>query len=294
MKSKDLIISRADGDLILEDAETHFTSWEQMKKYLLAHTERTDKWLFIGSFSSGDFPESSLIRSLSDAPKRGNALSYMIDEFRSAAPLYISGEKIPADTLYLEWLALMHYYEAPTPLIEWSRSPMIAAFDAAQDNDSDRKDHPSLWALNETAAAEICRAILQKEKIKTEQGSIRSFSSPEIFRQILGLSLKETAGFIAPVFPSRKTQSFFARQAALTYQGDLRSSFGENLAAMIDGAKKHGIDIPGGIFKKITAPQSMAGEIRDSLFSMNMTARTLHPGIRGFCESLRDYAQKNV
>lgn len=295
MKSKELIISRPAGDLILEDSEIHFTSWEQMKKYLLSQTERSDRWIFRGEFSGEDFPESSLATLVDDPQKRSAAFSFMIDEFRSAAPLYISGEKIPADTSYLEWLALMHYYDAPTPLLEWSRSPMVSAHDAsASAGSSDRKAHPSIWAINETAAAEICRAVLSKEKIRPELASVKAFSSPEIFRQMLGLALKEPVGFVAPVFPARKTQSFFARQSALTFQGNMGASFAENLAAMYDGAKKHGIDIPAGIFKKITAPASMTGEIRESLFAMNMTSRTLHPGIRGFCESLTDYAKQST
>ena len=295
MKTKELIISRPGGDFVLEDAEISFTSWDQMKKYLLAQTERQEKWIFRGEFTSSDFPETPLASAVAEPGNRSRFFSYMIDEFRSAAHLYLSEEKIPQDTGYLEWLALMHYYSVPSPLLEWSRSPMVSAFDAAEiPVVSDRKARPSIWAINETAAAEICRAVLQKEKIRTEQPGPRSFSSPDIFRQILGLSLKEPTGLILPVFPARKTKSFLARQTALTFQCDMGLSFAENLASMYDGAKKHGIDIPAGIFKKIEAPAQMAEEIRDSLFSMNMTSRTLDPGIRGFGRSLPDFAKRNA
>lgn len=295
MKKKDLVISRADGDLSIEEAEAHFVSWEQMRQYLLSPEEGSGRWIFSGSFTSSDLPESSLVRSVPEAENRARILAHMMDEFRSAAPMYISADKIPAETRHLEWLALMHYYTAPTPLLEWSRSPMIAACDAAGNGEehSDRKARPVIWALNETAAAEICIAVLQKEKIKAEKGNIRSASQPEIFRQLFEFSLREAQGFLLPVFPVRKTAAFFARQAALTIQGNMNADFGTNLAAMIEAGKKYGIDTSG-LFLKIAAPASVAEEMRSALFSMNITSRTLAPGLRGFCGSLAEFAKRNI
>lgn len=295
MKKKDLVISRAAGDLTIEEAEVHFVSWEQMRQYLLSPEEGNGRWIFSGSFTSGDLPDSSLVRAIPESENRARILAHMMDEFRSAAPLYISADKIPAETRHLEWLALMHYYTAPTPLMEWSHSPMIAASNATGNTEeiTDRKARPVMWALNETIAVEICRAILLKEKIKTEQGNVRSASQPDIFRQLFEFSLRENPGFILPVFPVRKTTAFFARQTALTIQGNIQADFGTNLAAMIEAGKKYGVD-SSGLFRKIIAPASIAEEMKHALFAMNITSRTLAPGLRGFCSSLAEFAKRNI
>jgi hypothetical protein len=295
MKTKDIVVSREKSDYIITDGEIHFTGWEQLRRHFAQEHAAEDHWIYMGSFTSEDFPLTLLDTALPDPTNRGAVIVRMMEEFRSAAPLYLATQNLPGPEHHLEWLALMHFFSAATPLLEWTHSPYIAAHAATgTESHPDRKAHPVLWSFNTRLAAAICRAVLQKEKIRYEDSSYRALSAPDIFRQLFDLMIRQGIGLIMPVFPKRRTPGFLARQSALTCTADCSADFGTTLAAMMESADKYGIDISGGLFRKHVLPASAALEIRESLFAMNMTARTLNPGLRGFCESLSDYAQRSL
>lgn len=295
MKTKDIIVSREKGDYTISEAEIHFSSWEQLRKHFAQEHATEDHWIYMGAYTSGDFPATLLEAALPDSANRGAIIVRMMDEFRSAAPLYLPTQNLPGPDLHLEWLALMHFFSAATPLLEWSHSPYVAAHAATgTDTLADRKAHPVLWSFNTRLAAAICCAVLQKEKIRYEDSSYRALSAPDIFRQVFDLMVRQGIGLIMPVFPKRRTAGFLARQSALTCTADPSADFGTTLAAMMESADRYGIDITGGLFRKHILPASAAEEIRESLFAMNMTARTLNPGLRGFCESLSEYAKRSL
>src|ERR1700688_579806 len=68
------------------------------------------------------------------AIKPGIAEDYVMREFRRRAHQYAA--EVPRDD-DLEWLALMQHHGAPTRLLDWTRSPHVAAFFAAQSSNSE-------------------------------------------------------------------------------------------------------------------------------------------------------------
>ena len=69
----------------------------------------------------------------------------MIRRFRQHAPARYSN--IPKQEDYYEWLFLIQHYRLPTRLLDWTESPLIAAFFAVEDEQT-RNSDGCLYALN--------------------------------------------------------------------------------------------------------------------------------------------------
>src|SRR5215213_10888066 len=68
---------------------------------------------------------------------------YSMEAFRRRFHLFDSNP--PSDDDALEWLALMQHHGAPTRLLDWTRSPYVAAYFAL---DGDFGEAPAVWLIN--------------------------------------------------------------------------------------------------------------------------------------------------
>lgn len=67
----------------------------------------------------------------------------LIAQFRLQAPSRYDRHALPAANA--SWLFLMQHYRLPTRLLDWTESPLVAAFFAAR---SEPKSDAAIWALN--------------------------------------------------------------------------------------------------------------------------------------------------
>ena len=74
---------------------------------------------------------------------------YLSNEFRARAGT--RHHKCPLDDEYAGWLAIMQHYRLPTRLLDWSRSPLVAAFFATESHqrhsDNPKDTDACIWAL---------------------------------------------------------------------------------------------------------------------------------------------------
>jgi hypothetical protein len=103
------------------------------------------KWLFRGQADSGWLLEPSVHRGYSPQQER-----YLTNEFRvRARSRYFS---CPSSNDYPGWLALMQHYGLPTRLLDWTYSPLVAAFFAVHPDyfpiDRNGRSDASIWALD--------------------------------------------------------------------------------------------------------------------------------------------------
>lgn len=132
----------------LEQVEFEFTSWSELLPHLLSH--QWNRWVFRGMNNYCYWPVSSLERHLtslgispSNWPEHENrAIGFFKERARQRL------RNIPDDSNIIDWLSLMQHYGAPTRLVDWTFSPMVACYFAYEDaSPNDR----ALWILNSDA-----------------------------------------------------------------------------------------------------------------------------------------------
>lgn len=295
MKKKDLLLTFGNSEeLQVDNSEISFNSYEQLKKHVLSLNSSNEQWVFSGDFSNSDLPFSSIEKYVQNTEKRKTLLFSMLEEFQHTSPLFLQSSKLPFNKNTIEWLAVMHYYDVPTNILQWTNSPLIGIYQSLNKKDfstlTSKKSNYALYALNKTAIFEISRQILTKEKIKIN--TLKDIQSSSFSEQINSVLFENNINFILPFNPLRKTLSFLAQQSSLTLVGNVNASFTENLASIIIYANKQKMEFPNGLFSKIVISSSMQQEIEEDCFQMNITSRTLNPGIKGFAQSLTQYMNK--
>lgn len=132
----------------LEQVEFEFSSWSELLPYLLS--PEWNRWIFRGMNDYSYWPESSLERHLKtvgiDRSSWPEHESRAIGFFKTRARQCL--RHIPEDQNVIEWLALMQHYGAPTRLVDWTFSPLVACYFAYED--ASPKDR-ALWLLNSDA-----------------------------------------------------------------------------------------------------------------------------------------------
>ena len=128
-------------------------------------------------------------------------------EFERRAHHYIQNP--PEDTEDLEWLALMQHHGAPTRLLDWTKSPYVAAFFAAEP--AERGTDFAIWAIDRDAIIEAAFAIIHNDLPTDSSRNISTFVA--YYRQIFR---EQTWGhrhfFVAPIEPFRMNERLTIQQ----------------------------------------------------------------------------------
>lgn len=137
-------------------------SWRQF----LEETSKLDQWAFRGQSKSGLPLYSSLSRRLmmlgSPADDWSIREKRAIRVFKRKAHVHISDHSILYNTL--RCLAMMQHHGAATRLLDFTKSPFVAAFFALHSANSDAAVYalntPALWYLSPQGMPELNRAMI--------------------------------------------------------------------------------------------------------------------------------------
>lgn len=118
------------------------------------HNKTKLRWLFRGQADASWNLMPSVHRGYSPQQER-----YLTNEFRVRARSRYS--TCPGGSDYANWLALMQHYGLPTRLLDWSYSPIVAAFFAV---------HPDYAPDGKIGDRDVCIWILAARLLNESQG----------------------------------------------------------------------------------------------------------------------------
>jgi hypothetical protein len=215
----------------------------------------------------------------------------LLRKFKRHSAIYL--KHIPVFYDYMEWLALMQHYGAPTRLQDWTYSLFVAVYFAV----NNMKIDAEVWAINTDHIENTAREIIYEKK-KNKLSKFKAVSIVDIFKNdacahIPGLfeeifMNKPLATFVTPMNPHNLNERLIIQQGIFLCPGDITKSFFDNLSANFKN------DDPKSLSKhirryKITDNVDKKKEILRHLQRMNMNNATLFPGLGGFSQSLRTW-----
>ena len=120
-------------------------SWSGAKDHL---NQLGAGWAFRGQRDSKWALSTSIERASNGKLEPEVVEKLLIRGFRQKAHHYLPAGRQPGNMF--EWLAMMQHAGVPTALLDWTRSPYVAAYFAFEnlDNAEDVNGHCAVWAIN--------------------------------------------------------------------------------------------------------------------------------------------------
>lgn len=185
--------------------------------------------------------------------------------FESQASLHISDAILRHLSTDMGWWTLMQHYRAPTRILDWTVSPYVAAYFAAESC----FDRPgAVWAIHVPTLQNVMNKRIKAAGIEIDQHkTFLDPSAPDI------LLARE---------PATKTDRMVAQQGAFTVCTNVLADH----AKILDEIVPENPDPA--VFQKYTFPADQKPLMLHELSQMNITAASLFPGVDGLGRSIAE------
>jgi len=236
---------------------------------------------------------------------------FLLREFQRRYHHYASSTPVAFD--YLQWLAIMQHYGAPTRLLDWTYSFYVAAY-FALNRSFDEVHHPNCNFTNTATgsreqtrpmshilAVEVCevrrrsnrklldtlpegheaKARLSKD---LEINLLPAHNDRESRNAFAELVMKNHAAFVYPATPFHLNERLSAQQGTFLCAGSVGANFQDNLFACVGDQ----LPVPYKIVPLLFSDEEKRNALND-LRRMNISQTTLFPGLGGFSESLTNH-----
>ena len=245
------------------------------------------RWIFRGQADARWSLQPSIERlALPDGTTRYSAERFIRREFRRRAHHYLS--QLPESDDELAWLALMRHHGAPSRLLDWTRSPYVAAHFAAANAAPDAAF--MIWAVDQYELARLARKEVIEKEPTLGEGLIKSSDEPANWPRFVSSRANFDKLFlrqgdrppiiVAPVEPFHASERMTVQQGLFLCSSSLSLSFEQSLAWLLGRDEGEAKLIRFKIMPQVRAP------LLTELDRMNVTEATLFPGLDGFARSL--------
>ncbi len=215
-----------------------FTALSEFRSFF--ESKQWKNWAFRGQRSASWKITTSLDRALDRfavEPKNRRILERGLERaFQRSAHQYLSAPPLATD--YVRWWALMQHHGAPTRLSDWTYSPYIALFFAAESagvvdtggNSSPREeDDPgncvAVWCVD---VAWVQERALEKLELAPEVVEPNPKNSPTVVKAVL----EKEEELVYPLNPFHIDERLQRQQGLFLASGDVSVGFMSNLSAL--------------------------------------------------------------
>lgn len=246
-----------------------FSTWNDFKSFT---QELSDNWVFRGQLNTRWELRNAIERT--DFIKLYNGIEAdFVQEFKRGARNYLAKDETPEHLI--EWLALMQHHGAPTRLLDFSKSPFVAAFFAFEECENSEEKNSAIWAINSNFLNSKAAEQLAGH-FKDDLHQSRNRVNETLFEKIF---YANTHTLVFPVEPFRMNRRYSMQQSIFVSTGTGHQPFMEQLQFLGDAISKAVI--------KIELPAALQKEVLRDLLRMNLHRASLFPDLDGYAASLR-------
>lgn len=273
-----------------------FESARELLRYFQSHMGESHMWAYRGQADESWPLAPSLERiRASNTNLRRDAEGYVLNSFKRRAHHFL--RDIPGESDELEWLALLRHHGGPTRLLDWTRSPYVAAFFAVADMKDDVTS--AVWVIDilslKTEAIEI---LAEANVIALPESGHFSFSDRDVFNEVI---LRESLPVVVvPVQPFRTNERVTSQQGLFLCTNSSNRTFEFGLKQVLQCEYERYCEwcaenYPGTEpetpreqqkMLKLCIRPTVRRELLIELHRMNINYATLFPDIDGFSRSL--------
>lgn len=246
-----------------------FSSWPAYKAFV---DDLSENWAFRG--------QADVRWNLRNAIERTDFIKFrqgiegeFVAEFQRGARNYLSKDELPEHLI--EWLALMQHHGAPTRLLDFTKSPYIAAYFAFEQCVIEQENQVAVWAINFNFLKTKALAELSAEfndDIRQNNNLINERLFEKIFYQ-------NNRNLVFPVEPFRMNRRYSLQQSIFVSTGTSAEPFMNQLGFLGNEIEK--------VVVKIELPALWQKEVLRDLQRMNLNRASLFPDLDGYAASLR-------
>jgi hypothetical protein len=249
--------------------DIQLNSWNDYKRFV---DELSENWVFRGQ-ANAEWDLQNAIERTDFIRLHKDIEANFLAEFQRGARNYLTRDQIPEHLI--EWLALMQHHGAPTRLLDFTKSPFIAAYFAFEIANPKPERFVSVWAINihflKLKAVEKLSAFYAEE-MKEKPHLINEHLFEKIF-------FDNRCSLVFPVEPFRMNRRYSLQQSLFVSTGNAAEPFMEQLHFLGNEMKEAVI--------KIEIPASIKNLVLRDLQKMNLNRASLFPDLDGYAESLR-------
>jgi hypothetical protein len=254
--------------------EITVTSWKSFAAWMSNITGGTppaSAYAFRGQSNSADALRPSLLRTFSGLDRAAAVAieSVLLKEFQSSAHLVLPTSQIPHTRDIFSWWTLMQHHGAPTRLLDWTKSPAVAAYFAVE---KDLEKDGAIWYFNVNRVQEKTEPPLDEVLVIDEKKLSRYFEVPCELRCCYLLERKQ------------KIERMVTQQAGFTMSPDILADHDEIIErSLVRNDEKEW-------FGKLVIRAELKPEFLLQLHRLNVNGMALFPGIDGLGRLTKDLA----
>jgi FRG domain len=205
------------------------------------------------------------------APRAIELEGFGLEEFRSQAHLHVAASHLPggfSQPPLSEWWALMQHHHAPTRLLDWTKSPYVAAYFAVE-------QHPDV-----DGAVFIVDAPCVQRSFIGQWGEKRDVTDAD-------LQNPNAADLLLFWEPEKRTDRFVAQQGYFSLALNILRPHDD----LLTNACGPGGTADAGPLRRWLFPPRVKAEVLRHLRVMNIAAHSLFPGLDGLGRSVAEIAR---